>query len=100
MTSTEYSRRRREALKAQGLCTICGIRPSSGRGGSCEYCRSILALKSRINRDVMKAHGLCQSCGKRDALPGQYRCAECVEKNKVYQRAYYRRRAVSIEAAP
>lgn len=33
-----------------------------------------------------KASGICIRCGKRTAEPGRVRCAECAEKNRIYEK--------------
>ena len=48
---------------------------------------------SKITYENRKLNGLCVKCGKTKAVQGKVMCAECAEKQKIYQRetrAYFK----------
>lgn len=38
--------------------------------------------------DWYKSHGICVKCGQRDAIKGGSRCAECVERDRLWREAH------------
>lgn len=40
-------------------------------------------------RETLEAMGLCTRCGKKKAAPGRKSCLECLEKARVYTKAWF-----------
>lgn len=62
---------------------------------------------ARARREWYKAHGICVRCGQRDAFPGRFQCAECLEYTTLYnikcrslekERSYYPRKKEKRDA--
>lgn len=82
----DYQKRRREELKANGICTRCGKRPASNGYSRCEMCRAkekdYYYNKNdgvRLRRAYRHEYGLCYICGEPN-LNGYNLCPKCYER--------------------
>lgn len=100
----QYYKKRREQLKAEGVCQLCATDKAISGQCLCDKCREIHNLKrrgvkqistskkkhietpeqkerraqrKRERRIYLKENGLCTNCGKTDALPGLTVCMQC-----------------------
>jgi hypothetical protein len=87
-----YGRKRRELLKAQGLCTRCGKNPESPNKTQCDTCRldsarrgnmrspeykKLDAVKHKKQRDALTKKGLCTRCGTNPKSANGLMCNSC-----------------------
>ena len=72
----DHARKRRQALKAKGLCTYCG-QPSDGGTIYCAKHRIENSRKYRDRLATLLRLGLCTRCGKQDAPAGFRTCLAC-----------------------
>lgn len=71
---------RAEALKAKGLCTVCGQRPHVSNRTLCRQCLEYRRDKKRDETKHRKTKGLCVTCGRTPHLPDCSRCETCFFK--------------------
>jgi len=89
MTTTQM-RNRYWRLKRDGICTLCGSKPSFNGRVLCYDCTKRTNLAHRIRIQGLKDKGLCINCG-RVSRPDRYRCQACEDRktrlNKTNHRA-------------
>jgi hypothetical protein len=83
------TKERRERLKSEGICVMCGKNKAIPEHILCEKCRNIQLRRDRIRR--MRAHkkitytdavymGLCTQCKKEPSIKGKRLCQKCYDK--------------------
>lgn len=83
------AKERRERLKSEGICVMCGKNKAIPEHTLCEKCRNIQLRRDRIRR--MRAHkkitytdavymGLCTQCKKEPSIKGKRLCQKCYDK--------------------
>lgn len=85
----EYSKKRREENRKNGICVVCGTRKAKEGYSSCERClykhRERSAKKRREqgipSRDLMGKDGTCYFCGK-PVNEHEKTCDHCYERCK------------------
>lgn len=79
------ARARRERMKHEGRCTVCGKPAASGT--LCDECRG-KRVAYFINRDQRK---VCRNCGKQDerTLSGKKLCEACEKASLAHSSEYY-----------
>lgn len=82
---------RRERLKAEGRCAVCGSADVVSGGTLCKKCREKQHENSRRMRERKKERGECAFC-RNPAVHGKVLCEACAEKNR---QAYFRRKAAA-----
>ena len=82
----KWGKDRRERLKAQGLCCVCGKQhPIDGK----KTCQSCLEKRRSDNKYLSERH-ICPRCGKAPAVQGMSMCCDCLYRNAEYSIEYYR----------
>lgn len=81
-----YDKARRERLKAEGICTVCGARKAEPEHTVCMECSARRRQnrkkkredsgKPTLDRSEWQSYGLCAICGK-PAETGRKLCARC-----------------------
>lgn len=77
--------KRKARLKADGICTMCGTRPSLEGLAYCETCKSQSIDYQKQRRNEMLASNLCERCGG-EQLPHSTLCETCYFKKLAVDR--------------
>lgn len=103
----QYQRNRREKLKLELKCSVCGINlPENYSYFLCEKCRWDKKLKKR-KRDQQKVNnwprgdnGICYQCNKKPVINGKRLCTDCYSmKMKFLEKAMERNRELKNEGS-
>lgn len=92
----ENQKKRYEFYKSNGICPVCGVNDIFAHESACPECKAKRQTRSENNRERHRQYqnalraeriknGLCAMCGK-PTVDGKYRCPECTEKLKKYER--------------
>lgn len=92
----ENQRKRYEFYKSNGICPVCGVNDIFEHESACPECKAKRQTRSEENgerhrqyQNALRAervkNGLCAMCGK-PTVDGKYRCPECTEKLRKYER--------------
>ena len=88
------NRARRDRLKAQGLCIVCGKYPTEGGKIRCKTCAAKHSRETherKIRDGELKQYrerGLCLHCGA-ERVPGKMYCMACLaKKRKALEKAW------------
>ncbi len=89
----DAAKRRREARRAVGLCTVCGQHSAVRGRTACEAC--LADWLAQYNRKTLArvAQGLCIRCGKETPEAGFTACEPCWNAHRASNLASWRRRA-------
>ena len=82
------SKRRKERLKAQGVCVNCGHHPAALGSPYCSACKKKTRERQRERVAQYRREGRCIVCGRPAVLGGSW-CAPCLKYKRDKQREYY-----------
>lgn len=84
MSSIDQQARRRDELKAKGLCQLCGKNAARPGRWSCQGCADRRKSFHRQLKQRAEDEGLCVRCVRNPKKPGRTKCDTCL--------TYYRER--------
>lgn len=82
---SSHTRERYQALKAQGLCPLCGKRPLISGQAKCERCRDQFRRYQKKYHDQRRTQNLCLDCKKPVATSDNAYCPECIGRRNQYK---------------
>lgn len=77
---------RAERLKAQGLCTYCGVAPPRKNRRMCASCGRKVADATKRTHAKRRAEGKCPGCADGLVAVGRRLCADCLARATYHNR--------------
>ena len=106
--SAKASKARRDTLRAQGLCTVCGKTWAEPGRSRCKACLARhrahdakydpTHAKTKARRQARIEAGLCIDCGKPTDRDGKQRCSACLAARRDSTRKYQITKRIEREA--
>lgn len=101
MTASEKRKAQREARKAAGLCSKCGLIPPAAGFVSCHGCMEVMREAQKRTFANRAAKGLCIRCAVSKPVAGKTLCKTCrtlktLEDNAAQLKRYHAKRAAGL----